>query len=589
MQSTQKILYDHLPDKTDAIHTLIVEPNVLWRDAHTTALEAVGYSVTHVETPAEALELIQVCHFHLVIFADQDNEALAFIEEYKWSKHMVVCVCSERVGLFGNQIFWLSDLDATGKVMERVLYFSKKKYFPKAFIDRIQSELEAKRLIGKLKFATNGAVEHLSYRMANNLIDHIQSTNPATALQPQDAWIKIFYEEHDYEALRQRIEYEIYDLLRRCIQVDKIDTITLISIDNGLSKAAVIGVMPNVGGIWSRTYILKVGYHKEIENERRAYDNHVNFLLSNMPNAKQGPSTPLLSSIMYDFIEHTASFSEFYKDLNQISLQQIEELLDNLFKKVYLQWFSHPIAGHVRASNYMDYLNCYVNRFIDPIQYLESTPDLQGYRLWGVDRFRLPGIPIILDNPIEVLDDDDFLSKLDYPATLTITHGDLNPNNILVRLINDQPEAWLIDFARTADQTHVLRDFIQLESAVRFALLEQATLKERYEMESILAGQRSFSQVDALRSAYTPLGPNSRALERAYFITCKIRELAWETALNRQSDDRQVAKFKQYKMGLFFTSLNTVRFVKHHRAPSGLSVTQGLHALMAASLLMREL
>ena len=288
---------------------------------------------------------------------------------------------------------------------------------------------------------------------------------------------------------------------------------------------------------------------------------------------------------MYDFVENGRSFGDVYQDMTYISTEEIETLLDDLFKVAYHQWFRTPMDGKVVAEDYTDYLNCQITRFIDPIEHIiESDPDMRGHSLWN-DRIQLPNIPVLLPNPIHLLDDKAFLAKQNYTAPHAITHGDLNANNILIR--NDS-EAWLIDFARTTS-SHALRDFIQLETVVRFALLDGPSLRERYEMESLLADQRTFGQIKRLREYYKATGPHAKALERAYRITCKIRELAWETTLSHQDDSRQIAKFKQYKMGLFFMSLTTVRFVKHKRTPKGLNTTQALHALMAAALLVKSL
>jgi|GEM_PF-4101928 len=573
-----------LPDHGERIRALIVESDVLWADAHAKVLMKHDCSVTIVPDADEALRLMQACYYHLVILETQENILPRIIDENKWFKYTVVCVCSEKVLVYESLAYWLRDKQATGISLDNVLYFSKGDYFPEKFWERIEQELQNKKLVGQLSLEKEEAIETLSYQMTNNLIDHIQSTRDSSKLYEHDTWVRDFYETEGYEPLRIRVEYEIYDLLRRCINVGKIKTIQLISINGGLSKAAVIGVTPMIGEKWGKSSILKIGYHKEIQDERDAYDNHVKYIMERAPKAEIGPRTPLLSSILYDFVEEGHSFGEIYRR-PYVSNAEIETLLDDLFKKSYSEWFRNPVDSTVTAREYMDYLKCDANRLYDAIRHIEQQPELQNYNLWGVDYIRLPDVRRVLPNPVPYLHDSDFLGRLDYLTRNTITHGDLNANNILIR---NNTEAWLIDFART-EHSHALRDFIQLETVVRFALLDEATLEERYEMESYLADQTAFNEIGLIRRVYNPTGPNAHALERAYQITCKIRELAWDVALNHAPSSHRIANFKQYQMGLFFMSLTTIRFVKHKRSPKGLSTTQALHALMAAALLLRNL
>lgn len=574
-----------LPTRSETIRALVIEQDVLWAHAHATILEENGCAVIKTSSVEEAMDLLQSCYFHIVIMDAGYDKLHKTIYQNKWFDYTVVCVCSEKMADYDDPIFFISNEQATGIILNDVLYIPKEEYFPSRFWGRIHSELLRKKLVGLLDIEQEECINTLSYQMTNNLIEHIESESDRTRLHGQHIWVKDFYGNRGYEALRKRVEYEIYDLLRRCINVTKIKTIRLMSINGGLSKAAVIGITPKIEDKWSKTYILKLGYHKEIINERDAYDNHVKFILERGPKADNGPETPLLSSIMYDFVENGRSFGDVYQDMTYVKTEEIETLLDDLFKGVYREWFRNPVDGRVEAEDYIDYLNCRIGRLHGPIRHIEAQPELRNYRLWGVDRIRLPGIPHLLENPIHYVDNEDFLKNLDYAAPTAITHGDLNANNILIR--NDV-EAWLIDFSRT-DNSHALRDFIQLETVVRFALMDGPTLAERYEMENFLAEQRTFGQVARLRKAYTPTGPNAKILKRAFRITCKIRELAWETALSKHDDTRQVARFDQYKMGLFFMSLTTVRFVKQARTPDGLTITQALHALMAASLLVDRL
>ncbi|MEO1289082.1 MAG: phosphotransferase, partial [Chloroflexota bacterium] len=561
------------------------ETHPLWAHAHTKILEDNGCVVTHVDNVDDAMYLMQACYFQIIILMDQNNPLFKTIYKHRWYDYTVVCVCSEGLLEFGNDLYLRFGERETVIRMNEILLSSKRKFYPTEFWQRIERELIEKELIGRLYIERPDFITDLSYQMTNNLIEHIEASNIHNELNSQDQWIKSYYESQDeksrYEALRSRVEYEIFDLLRRCVKGYNIDAIQLSPIVSGLSKAAVIGITPKINGRTALPLVLKLGYHKEIAQEAYAYENHVQFMLQRIPKAVEGPSTPLLSSMIYTKVEKGKSFGEVYQDEYLFPTYKVEALLEDLFRNTCHKWFSASKEAMVEAVDYMGYLNCQLKRFIDPIEHLQKQPMMHGYYLWS-DNFRLPTIDRLFANPFNYLEDDDFLTMLNYSAPRTITHGDMNANNILIR--NDD-EAWLIDFGRT-DYHHALRDFIQLETVVRFALMEGVSLAERYEMESWLTSQTKFAHITKISQEFVPSSPQ---VERAFRITCKIRELAWETVLSNQDDTQQFAKFKQYQMGLFFMSLTTVRFVKHHRAPNGLSTTQALHALMAASLLGEQL
>ena len=67
-------------------------------------------------------------------------------------------------------------------------------------------------------------------------------------------------------------------------------------------------------------------------------------------------------------------------------------------------------------------------------------------------------------------------------------------------------------------------------------------------------------------------------------LVCKIREVVWTLVLNREIGS-PVGDFEQYQMGLFFLSLNSVRFIKTKNIPDGIEPLHALHALMAAAML----
>jgi len=174
----------------------------------------------------------------------------------------------------------------------------------------------------------------------------------------------------------------------------------------------------------------------------------------------------------------------------------------------------------------------------------------------------------LFTNPFQAIKRHTFI----FPTYESITHGDLNQNNILV----DNAEGmWLIDFENT-ERSHILRDVATLDSVIRFQLLEtaEATLDERLSMEETLLSITHFSQLECLSSA---LETKNQALAKAYQTTCHLRKLArW--AIDRNPHDNM----DEYYVALLFNALFTLQFFS-------LSLRQREHAFLSACLLTDHL
>lgn len=171
-------------------------------------------------------------------------------------------------------------------------------------------------------------------------------------------------------------------------------------------------------------------------------------------------------------------------------------------------------------------------------------------------------------NPLPLLHGPHFFQ----PTYVCTTHGDFNQHNIFV---DSTEHTWLIDFQST-EQGHIFRDVAQLDSEVRFSLLEQeeATLEERLQMEEALCSIDRFSQMEHLASKFSTENPS---LAKAYATATHLRTLASKLAPQRPSDD-----MNEYYIALFYNAINTLRT---YSLPSRLRE----HALLCASLLASRL
>jgi len=165
-----------------------------------------------------------------------------------------------------------------------------------------------------------------------------------------------------------------------------------------------------------------------------------------------------------------------------------------------------------------------------------------------------------------------FIGKsLKFSTYECIVHGDLHGENILV---DDNQNAWLIDFAATKTG-HFLQDFVELDSVIRFQLLtsENATIEERLYMEKFLSEINSFSELAKLQNSFKTKNPH---LKKAFTAITHLQTLAAEFLPNKKAD------IYEYHATLLFYALNSLRF-------PFVDIIQRQHALLCASILTEKL
>jgi len=200
-------------------------------------------------------------------------------------------------------------------------------------------------------------------------------------------------------------------------------------------------------------------------------------------------------------------------------------------------------------------------------------------------------------------------------AKVCRTHGDLNARNILVteyipsgelttesELSRRVLQAWLIDFARTGEG-HALRDFIVLESWIKFKLLLtelrrqnwtlSQTLRQWYTLETTLIKQRAFSslknfEVPNRQDTGLPFDKAnySPPFIRAFETICILRRLAHDFyAPNANWNENQ---FNSYDLGLFYYAFNQVRYAAWETA-SEYDIWSATLAYLSAAMLAQKL
>ena len=106
-----------------------------------------------------------------------------------------------------------------------------------------------------------------------------------------------------------------------------------------------------------------------------------------------------------------------------------------------------------------------------------------------------------------------------------ITHGDLTGRNIMV---DETGKCWLIDFYRTY-RSHILRDFVVLETDILYRLLPLLSMIDFLKMQDVL--------MEADRMGMMPTLPSgmSSEVQKAIHVVFTLRQMAHEFARSLSS------------------------------------------------------
>jgi aminoglycoside phosphotransferase (APT) family kinase protein len=170
-----------------------------------------------------------------------------------------------------------------------------------------------------------------------------------------------------------------------------------------------------------------------------------------------------------------------------------------------------------------------------------------------------------LPNPRHWLEQIDYLYSL--PVWLAVTHGDMNEQNILV---TSDDRCWLIDFYRTG-LGHILRDVVELETAIKFSLTQLAGNAQRAEFEQLLLAQTDLHTALPFDAA----APYAKAAGAVFHLRSLAADIL---GLERDSSE--------YCAALLLQTLNLLRLDFLHREQEERSRSQ---VLLAAALLCRRL
>ena len=355
---------------------------------------------------------------------------------------------------------------------------------------------------------------------------------------------------------------EVKELLRRLFyETDHIIVSRLLpSTQDGASAqsgAVLLRVRPHYRrGGWGAPVVCKIGQRRHIQIEADNYMRHVKGFIggNRRTNLDQVKCTHHLGGILYSMLGITLDairdFQSFYHQANVI---EIEQALTSLFKDICRYWYagSRPSERINLTPLYRDAL-----RLTDEkLQHMltQYFPRQQGQAI------QFEGLPGAFTNPIHWARD----KELESFTCRCVTHGDLHGHNIFV---DEHQQVWLIDFGRTGEG-HALRDFIELETDIKFSLVKTVDLATLYHFEAALLQPGRLDDLLTL-----PEQASHPDIQKGFQVITILRRMAASVANDGDT--------LPYYQGLFYQTLNVARLRK---------VNKRQHALLSAALICERL
>jgi CheY-like chemotaxis protein len=327
------------------------------------------------------------------------------------------------------------------------------------------------------------------------------------------------------------------------------------------SGATLIKVIPRYRSRgWGAAVVAKLGPRSQIKQESLNYEQHVRgFIGGHRHTSKEKSAYTLhLGGVVYSLIgtslDDVWDLSAFYQHHPP---EEIVQVLQNLFARTCQHWYENKQGkeNYSITALYSSQLNLSLEKI--EMAMMDVFPECAGRSTLEFSKIDRP-----LPNPVHWI----WERNLHALTHLCTTHGDVHGGNVFV---DANRQCWLIDFARTGEG-HILRDFIELETDIKFSLLPETPWHTLYEFELALASPRRFGEASELSCPFA-----QEELNKAFEVIKALRRLAHDVV--KPSDDMY-----EYYCGLLYQTLNIVRLRK-------ISPFHKRHALLSAALICERL
>jgi hypothetical protein len=338
----------------------------------------------------------------------------------------------------------------------------------------------------------------------------------------------------------------------------------------GLTGASVVSVQPTWEQGLGLRHVVKIGRRDKIAIEEQHFKTNVQNLLPHEAGTLvEVCYTRNLGALSYRFATNErrpmAEFDEFYK---RCSGEIIARDAVRIFRKVCFYWYSQT-----RNKRIQNIPRAYFDAFGITKEALAKRVQEEVFPQLALNSRhpQLGEFPLI--NPFIWIDENRFNCSM--PVLTCITHGDLTGRNVMVDFNDvfqngdDHAKFWLIDFYRTYE-SHVLRDFVILETDIKYRLMDSPTNKQFLHLEQALQEAEEKPFVQALTSE----------TRKAYDIISGLRKLSQE--MIRGFDDNAHELEKEYLLAVLVATLNVLR-LRH------IDTGRKRQAMLSASMICKRL
>lgn len=527
-----------MSENTHQYRILLVEDDQDAYDPIMRWLKEEGYFVRLATSYIEAKLALATDHFHLAIIdirlADEDaenTEGLQLLEDVEQMQLKDVMPC---IVITAHQQYALKawELQAATLIIKESGYLRK-------LINTVKTLKEGETRI-------NFDLEYVSHSL-NVLEEVAKDVNWSMAERPSN----------------KLLTPQVRDLFGKLF-VDA-RSLYVSKLKPGLTGAAVVRVQPTWNGGLGRSYVAKIGRCDKVETESRHYEANVkHFLPANSVAQADVTYSRHLGALLYTFAENDGvALKEFDEYYQRSQPDIIIESLRKLFLQTYKYWFANPERVLVDVpSLYYKAFQLDRKKLIGRIQIVlpKFDPEAKFVPL-------TPGKEPVL-NPIAWLDAHE--QECVIQVHKCITHGDLTGRNMMV---DESGKCWLIDFYRT-QKSHILRDFVILETDIKYRLMSLLSLTDFLHFEEALLEADRQDQPPILPPTFT------KDTRKAAEVIFALRQLAhhYARSFNTQTDEAR----KEYLLSQLMGTLNVVR-LRH------ISESRKLQAMHSAVMLCEEL
>jgi DNA-binding response OmpR family regulator len=320
-----------------------------------------------------------------------------------------------------------------------------------------------------------------------------------------------------------------------------VSEINVVEIARGTKSTAIYRVDARDAMGWRAPVAVKVDWKDAVLATKKNFEAYVKGRISEFRYAgieRVAYSTRRAGIIMAFMDTSIKDLTDLSAVFRQSSSADMVRVLENLFGDALKYWHGHRVRASLFVmGEYQSYLNWDRDQVEKALR--RYLPDNAVQEIIHLDE-----ASITFKNPFYLLDGVEQKYKGFLAQTYTsIVHGDLNTTNVLV---DKRHNCWIIDFANTGE-SHILRDFVELETSLKFDAQECDDLRALCELEQVLIAQRRFDQEPSWSH-------NDPRIQKGFEAVKTVRRFAHRAI--------GVADMSEYYIGLLYYSLNMLRFLE---------------------------